>query len=126
MAGGEGIEPPTLAGDCFQDSVLSQFAYHPRDFSLHRQNLPTQYAALYSLICPFVNRVEPVIQGECKVGNAKLNRKTLPTLPFILDVQTFFELFCELGDKRKPKGQRYPLPVLALVALLAKVAGENL
>jgi hypothetical protein len=29
MAGGEGIEPPTLAGDCFQDSVLSQFAYHP-------------------------------------------------------------------------------------------------
>ncbi len=29
MAGVEGIEHPTLSGDCFQDSLLSQFAYHP-------------------------------------------------------------------------------------------------
>src|SRR6476620_5869053 len=34
MAGGRGIEPLTLSGDCFQDSVLSQFAYHPEKTSL--------------------------------------------------------------------------------------------
>src|SRR5215210_3113562 len=53
-----------------------------------------------------------------------LNLK-LPTLPFIMDLQQLYEKFGSLTDTRKPKGVRYPLPALALMALLAKFAGED-
>ncbi len=50
---------------------------------------------------------------------------TLPDVPFILDIQSLYHKLCGLTDQRNPKGVRYHLPVLGLLALLAKFAGQN-
>src|SRR4028119_1392282 len=50
---------------------------------------------------------------------------TLPDVPFMLDLQRLYQQFSRLTDERKPKGKRYALPALALMALLAKFAGHN-
>ncbi len=49
----------------------------------------------------------------------------LPDVPFILDLQRLYEQFAQLTDGRKPKGKRYALPAVVLMALLAKFAGHN-
>jgi predicted transposase YbfD/YdcC len=49
----------------------------------------------------------------------------LPKVAFIVDLQALYEKFCQLSDHRHARGIRYPLPVLALIALLAKFAGQD-
>ena len=49
----------------------------------------------------------------------------LPDVPFILDIQALYHKLEGLTDQRNPKGVRYPLPVLGILALLAKFAGQN-
>ena len=50
---------------------------------------------------------------------------TLPDVPFILDIQALYEKLGNLTDLRKPKGMRYSLAVVGLLALLANFAGQN-
>jgi len=50
---------------------------------------------------------------------------TLPNVGFIVDLQVLYEKFCQLTDQRHPRGIRYPLPILTLIALLAKFAGQD-
>jgi predicted transposase YbfD/YdcC len=50
---------------------------------------------------------------------------SLPQVAFIFDLQALYEKFCLLSDHRHSRGIRYPLPVLALIALLAKFAGHD-
>jgi predicted transposase YbfD/YdcC len=49
----------------------------------------------------------------------------LPDVPFIADIQALYHKLSGLTDYRKPKGVRYSLPLLAVLALLAKFAGQN-
>ncbi len=49
----------------------------------------------------------------------------LPEVPFIADIQALYHKLSGLTDYRKPKGVRYPLALLAVLALLAKFAGQN-
>ena len=49
----------------------------------------------------------------------------LPKVAFMCDLQALYEKFCQLRDYRCRRGIRYPLPILALVALLAKFAGQD-
>jgi predicted transposase YbfD/YdcC len=49
----------------------------------------------------------------------------LPNVAFIVDLEALYEKFCQLSDQRHRRGIRYPLPVLALIALLAKFAGQD-
>jgi predicted transposase YbfD/YdcC len=49
----------------------------------------------------------------------------LPDVPFIADIQALYQKLEGLTDLRNPKGLRYSLPVIALVTLLAKFAGQN-
>lgn len=44
-------------------------------------------------------------------------------MPFAFSLQTLSERLQTLTDKRKPRGVRYPLDVLLLVAILARLAG---
>jgi len=50
---------------------------------------------------------------------------SLPQVAFIVNLQALYENFCQLSDQRHRRGFRYSLPVLALIALLAKFAGHN-
>ncbi len=50
---------------------------------------------------------------------------TLPEVPFIAHIQVLYHKLSTLTDYRKPKGVRYSLPLLAILALLAKFAGQN-
>ncbi len=60
------------------------------------------------------------------MNNTTINLNlTLPDVPFILDIQSLYHKLCGLTDQRNPKGVRYHLPVLGLLALLAKFAGQN-
>jgi predicted transposase YbfD/YdcC len=50
----------------------------------------------------------------------------LPTdMPFCFSLQALLECFQTLTDKRKPRGVRYRLDVLLLVAVLARLAGHT-
>lgn len=50
----------------------------------------------------------------------------LPTdMPFAFSLQALLERFQTLTDKRKPRGVRYPLDVLLLVAVLARLSGHS-
>lgn len=46
-------------------------------------------------------------------------------LPFVFSLQPLVERLQTLTDKRKARGIRYPLDVLLLVAVLARLAGES-
>lgn len=46
-------------------------------------------------------------------------------LPFVFSLQALAERFQRLTDKRKPRGIRYPLDVLLVVAVLAKLSGHS-
>lgn len=46
-------------------------------------------------------------------------------LPFVFSLQALTERFQMLTDKRKARGIRYPLDVLLLVAVLAKLSGHS-
>lgn len=46
-------------------------------------------------------------------------------LPFVFSLQALVERLQTLSDKRKARGIRYPLDVLLLVAVLARLAGES-
>lgn len=46
-------------------------------------------------------------------------------LPFAFSLQSLFERLQTLTDKRKPRGVRYPLDVLLLIAVLARLAGYS-
>jgi hypothetical protein len=46
-------------------------------------------------------------------------------LPFIFSLQALTERLALLTDKRKARGIRYPLEVLLLVAVLAKLSGHS-
>jgi predicted transposase YbfD/YdcC len=50
---------------------------------------------------------------------------SLPQVAFIVDLQALYEKFCLLSDHRHSRGVRYSLPVIALIALLAKFAGHD-
>jgi predicted transposase YbfD/YdcC len=50
---------------------------------------------------------------------------SLPQVAFIVDLQALYEKLCQLSDHRHRRGIRYSLPVLALIALLAKFAGHD-
>lgn len=41
------------------------------------------------------------------------------------DVGSLYARFCELGDKRKPKGLRYRLETILVIMILAKLCGED-
>lgn len=41
------------------------------------------------------------------------------------DVGSLYARFCELGDKRKPKGVRYRLETILVIMILAKLCGED-
>lgn len=47
------------------------------------------------------------------------------TLPFAFRLQALLERFQTLSDKRKPPGLRYPLDLLLLVAVLARLSGYS-
>lgn len=50
----------------------------------------------------------------------------LPTdMPFAFSLQALLDHLQTLTDKRKPRGVRYPLDVLLLVAVLARLAGHS-
>lgn len=49
----------------------------------------------------------------------------LPDVPFIADIQALYQKLESLSDQRNRKGLRYELSVIALLALLAKFAGQN-
>ncbi len=46
-------------------------------------------------------------------------------MPFAFSLQALAERLQTLTDKRKPRGIRYPLDVLLLVAVLARLAGYS-
>ena len=43
----------------------------------------------------------------------------------IFDVGSLYAKFCELRDKRKPKGLRYRLETILVIMILAKLCGED-
>src|SRR5688572_23405153 len=43
----------------------------------------------------------------------------------VFDVGSLYAKFCQLSDKRKPKGLRYRLEVILVVMVLAKICGED-
>lgn len=47
----------------------------------------------------------------------------LPKVEFVVDLQSLFAKLSQLTDLRKRRGVRYPLPVLLMVVVLAKLAG---
>jgi hypothetical protein len=50
----------------------------------------------------------------------------LPTdMPCAFSLQALLDRFQTLTDKRKPRGVRYPLDVLLLVAVLARLSGHS-
>lgn len=49
----------------------------------------------------------------------------LPDVPFMLEIQALYHKLEALSDQRRPKGLRYSLAVLVMLALLAKFAGQN-
>jgi predicted transposase YbfD/YdcC len=44
---------------------------------------------------------------------------------FFLELDSLFASLSQLTDLRKPRGVRYPLPVILMVTILAKLAGAN-
>jgi predicted transposase YbfD/YdcC len=48
-----------------------------------------------------------------------------PGLPFAFSLQALAEHLHSVPDRRKPRGIRYPLPVLLSLAILAKLAGQT-
>src|SRR5512142_482587 len=51
---------------------------------------------------------------ECNTGGEQL-----------FDVGSLYARFCELRDKRNPKGLRYRLETILVVVVLAKICGED-
>lgn len=49
----------------------------------------------------------------------------LPESGFAFDVGSLYDRLDELADQRDPRGKRYPLAVLLVLILLAKLAGED-
>lgn len=49
----------------------------------------------------------------------------LPEVGFILDLQRLYQQLSNLDDFRKRRGVRYPLVVVVMVVVLAKLAGMN-
>jgi predicted transposase YbfD/YdcC len=45
---------------------------------------------------------------------------------FILDLDSLYARFETLADRRKAKGKRYPLAIVLIVAVLAKLCGEDI
>lgn len=50
---------------------------------------------------------------------------TLPKVEFVVDLQALFANLSQLTDLRKKRGVRYPLPVLLMLVVLAKLAGAD-
>jgi predicted transposase YbfD/YdcC len=50
---------------------------------------------------------------------------TLPECGFAFDVGSLYDRLEQLADQRQARGKRYPLAVLVLLILLAKLAGED-
>lgn len=46
-------------------------------------------------------------------------------MPFAFSVQALLDRLQTLSDKRDPRGVRYPLPVLLLIAVLTRLAGHG-
>ncbi len=51
--------------------------------------------------------------------------KTLPKVEFLVDLKSLFTKWTQLTDLRKRRGVRYPLPVMLMVVVLAKLAGAD-
>ncbi len=49
----------------------------------------------------------------------------LPNEPIALDLSTLYARLHLLADQRDPRGVRYPLPMLLIMALLAKLSGYH-
>lgn len=49
----------------------------------------------------------------------------LPDEPFALDLSTLYERLPRVPDQRARRGVRYPLPLLLIIALLAKLSGHH-
>ncbi len=49
----------------------------------------------------------------------------LPHEPLLLDLTGLYAQFQQLPDQRAARGVRYPLPMLLLIALLAKLSGQH-
>jgi predicted transposase YbfD/YdcC len=43
----------------------------------------------------------------------------------VFDVGSLYDRFCQLTDKRKAQGKRYPLPLVLVLVILAKLCGED-
>jgi predicted transposase YbfD/YdcC len=43
----------------------------------------------------------------------------------VFDVGSLYDRFCRLTDKRKAQGKRYPLPLVLVLVILAKLCGED-
>ncbi|MDW8215729.1 MAG: transposase family protein [Roseiflexaceae bacterium] len=46
-----------------------------------------------------------------------------PDMPFAFSLQALYERLETVTDRRDPRGVRYPLPALLLIAVLARLAG---
>ena len=44
---------------------------------------------------------------------------------FVINIGELMKRFQQLTDGRKARGKRYPLPILLILILLAKLAGED-
>jgi predicted transposase YbfD/YdcC len=64
-----------------------------------------------------------VVEAEKKAKEVEMKCNTGEEQVF--DVGSLYAKFCQLSDKRKPKGLRYELATILLVMALAKICGED-
>jgi predicted transposase YbfD/YdcC len=80
---------------------------------------------------PFTVKIGGLTQPIVARKVSKMNYNTLPfeiELPeqaLLIDLNELFEQLSELEDKRSKRGRRYALANLLMIAVLAKLAGQN-
>jgi predicted transposase YbfD/YdcC len=80
---------------------------------------------------PFTVKIGGLIQPILARKVSKMNYNTLPfeiELPeqaLLIDLNELFEQLSELEDKRSKRGRRYALAHMLLIAVLAKLSGQN-
>src|ERR1700694_5858139 len=52
-------------------------------------------------------------------------RLSLPNHALLFDLEQLYRCFQQVPDRRKRRGRRYPLAMLLLIGVLAKLAGQD-